>query len=202
VKKAPKTAKSVQKYFLEEDQLPRLIRLTIGQIEEIHPAIELLIKDLAPLREVSNEVLSQEALLRLLEVYPISIQKNEKVWCCVGGIKLFQLAKKRLRKEAELICILAKTVQPVTLQKRAVEELILGTVINGISVSDVRIAGRLAKNAADAKLLKVSESKAEKWVADVYGVDKRTVKSLPQPGLTIVEKNIVPDLTNPLGESP
>ena len=188
MKKAPKTAKSVQKYFLEEDQLPRLIRLTIGQIEEIHPAIELLIKDLAPLREVSNEVLSQEALLRLLEVYPISIQKNEKVWCCVGGIKLFQLAKKRLRKEAELICILAKTVQPVTLQKRAVEELILGTVINGISVSDVRIAGRLAKNAANAKLLKVSESKAEKWVADVYGVDKRSVKSLLQQSLAIAEK--------------
>ena len=200
--KAPKPAKLAQKYFLEEDQLPRLLRLTIGQIEGLHPAITQLLKDLAPRREVPNEVLSQEALLRLLEVHPISIQKNEKTFCCVGSIQLFELAKKRLRDEVELLCILTKTAQPETLQKRAVEELILGTVINGINVSDVRIAGRLAKNAASAQLLNISESKAEKWVADVYGVDKRTVKSLPQPGLTIVEKNIVPDLANPLGESP
>lgn len=186
--KAPKTAKSAQKYFLEEDELPRLIRLTVGQVEGLHPAIELLLKDLAPLREVSNEVLSQEALIRLLEVHPISVQKNEKALCCVGGIQLFRLAKKRLREEAELICILTKTAQPEALQKRAVEELILGTVTHGISVSDVRIAGRLAKNAASAKLLKVSEGKAEKWVADVYGVDKRSVKSLLQQSLAVAEK--------------
>jgi len=56
---------------------------------------------------------------------------------------------------------LAKTAQPEALQKRAVEELILGTVTHGISVSDVRIARRLAKNTASAKLLKVSEGKPE-----------------------------------------
>jgi len=193
VKKAPKTAKSAQKYFLEEDQLPRLLRITIGQIEGLHPAITQLLKDLAPRREVSNEVLSQEALLRHLEVHPISIQKHEKIMCCVGSIQLFELAKKRLRDEVELLCILTKTAKPETLQKRAVEELVLGTVINGINVSDVRIAGRLAKNAASAQLLNISESKAEKWVADVYGVDKRTVKSSPQSPSSIPEKTKAAD---------
>ncbi len=197
MKKAPKPAKLAQKYFLEEGQLPLLLRLTIGQIEGLHPAITQLLKDLAPRREVPNEVLSQEALLRLLEVHPISIQKNEKTLCCVGSIQLFELAKKRLRDEVELLCILTKTAQPETLQKRAVEELILGTVINGINVSDVRIAGRLAKNAASAQLLNVSESKAEKWVADVYGVDKRTVKSSPQAPPSIPEKTKTCDSLDP-----
>ena len=193
MKKASKTAKSAQKYFLEEDQLPRLLRITIGQIEGLHPAIMQLLKDLAPRREVSNEVLSQEALLRLLEVHPISIQKYEKTMCCVGSLQLFELAKKRLRDEVELLCILTKTAKPESLQKKAVEELILGTVINGINVSDVRIAGRLAKNAASAQLLNISVSKAEKWVADVYGVDRRTVKSSPQSPPSIPEKTKAAD---------
>ena len=88
---------------------------------------------------------------------------------------------------------MTKTAKPETLQKRAVEELILGTVINGINVGDVRIAGRLAKNAASAQLLNFSESKAEKWVADVYGVDRRTVKSSPQSPPSILEETKAAD---------
>lgn len=201
MKKATKTAKSTQKYFLKEDQLPRLLRLTIGQIEGLHPAIARLLKDLAPRREVPNKVLSQEALLRLLEVHPISVQRNEKTLCCVGCIQLFELAKKRLRDEVELLCILTKTAKPETLQKRAAEELILGTVVNGINVSDVRIAGRLAKDAASAQLLNVSKNKAEKWVADVYGVDKRTVKSSPQVSPSIPEKIKAGDSLDPANPS-
>jgi hypothetical protein len=197
LKIAPKAGKLAQKYFLEEHELPRLLRLKIGQIEGIHPAITSLLKDLAPRREVSDKVLSREALLRHLEVHPISIQKFEKTLCCVGSVQLFEIAKKRLHDEAELVCLLTKTAQQETLQKRAVEELILGTVINGISVSDVRIAGRLAKNAASAQLLKIGENKAEKWVADIYGVDRRTVKSLT-PSNTVIPKKTVADYSSQL----
>jgi len=42
-------------------------------------------------------------------------------------------------------------------------------------------------------LIKISEGKAEKWVADVFGVDKRTVKSSPQFSLGISEKTIAGD---------
>ena len=201
MKIAPKAGKLAQKYFLEAHELPRLLQLKIGQIEGVHPAITSLLKDLAPRREVSDKVLSREALLRLLEVHPISIQKHKKTMCCVGSIQLFELAKKRLRDEVELLCILTKTAKPETLQKRAVEELILGTVVNGINVSDVRIAGGLAKNAASAQLLNVSESKAEKWVADVYGVDKRTVKSSPQSPPDIPEKTKATDSLDPANPS-
>ena len=181
MKNGTKKVKLAKNYFLEEDQLPRFISLSVGQINGLHPTIELLLQDLAPLREISNETLSQEALLRLLEIHPISVQNYEKGWRCVGGIQLFHLAKKRLREAIELICILPKTVPPAALQKRVVEELILGSVTAGISAGDVRIAGKLARNAASAKLLNMNEIQAEKWVADIYGVDKRTVKALSGP---------------------
>jgi len=170
----PTKATSKEKAKMVE--LPRMLKLSFEVIQGLHPDVEEIWKDLPPLRQINSKSFSKKSLLNLLEIFPINLCKFNDQWMCTGNIRLYLLAKSRLNTKDKIFCLEVEQQEKHILKEKVLQELLLSASVLGIASSDKKLALKLAKTAAQNKIIDVSETKVEKWIAEIYGVDPRTLK--------------------------
>jgi len=155
-----------------------MVRISIEDIAGLHPDVEDIWKDLPPLRQINSKSLSKKSLLNLLEIFPINVCKFNDQWMCTGNIRLYLLAQSRLNTKDKIFCLEVEQQEKHLMKEKVLQELLLSASVLGISSSDKKIAIKLAKTAAQNQIIDLSEKKVERWMADIFGVDPRTLKDV------------------------
>ncbi len=158
-----------------------LISCQLSQISRTHTKLAELINKLeSPPQVVEHgRKLTRDALMTLLEIYPIAVKKLGKGYECIGGIRQFLLAQSMLQPDDEIpvLCYPGK-LKPESMQRRLLVELYQLPLLMGVYQGDTRMAKVMVSSfkQLDPDLLKNLGLKIK--VSKVFwsGVSERTIK--------------------------
>jgi len=170
-----------------EAKEPILLKVRLADVMGLHPAIEALQTELniLPIKRPMHRITQDPSFVFALRRNPIWVIRIRGKLRCVGNFNTWESSLLVFTEYSSIHCIEVFDITEERIKRNYLSELLYTPALFGIHFSELSKLAEIARRANDSglwappllKKSKASASDVNKYMAKVYGVDVRKLKS-------------------------
>lgn len=158
-------------------------RIPAAKLQGLLPAIESVMAELAipPLRMSGAAVLPRDELRRILDIFPILVCPSGPEFAVTGNLRLWAYVARLGDETFQVNCRSEALPTDAVIRQRVITEYVFAPACLSLHFSDGPALAAIARRAIEAQFLAPPPQKLVHFLAQLYGVDHRSLEAREDP---------------------